>query len=248
MSKSLLIIKNGSAEVEKSIINIIKQTNYDIDKWKIDTYTSRTLVAMKSSQDCLGYSAIIICGGQQSLAAYGSNYPYLKKLIEYVKFWIKKNINILGICLGAHIIGEACGFKTKSLRSVVVGYNININIGGGDNVLIDKNIIDKKSYLLGCHRDYVDLSDRSKLDLDNGLELNVEAVLNLGDLTIPYLFRFNNAFGVQFHPEADYDLFKQFAGLCPSLKSYEPYFMQNIKEINTVSVYFFQKWFDYINS
>ena len=131
--KKILIIKNGVCDVDKTLQHIIHDINKNSNKI-IQTYIMKSydLVRLCEPKDCFLYDAIIICGGNQSLVGrHDDDYPYeyLNKLIEYTKIWIDStNICILGICLGAQIIGEACGFKTARLDFPVIGYQNDIRL------------------------------------------------------------------------------------------------------------------------
>lgn len=58
------------------------------------------------------FDFLIIMGGPQSACAL-PDYPYLQKEVELTKQAIADNKVVLGICLGAQIIGHALGAKTE---------------------------------------------------------------------------------------------------------------------------------------
>lgn len=70
------------------------------------TYQGETL------PDVNNFDMLIIMGGPQSAVEY-EKYPYLKDEIELTKQAIQANKIVLGICLGAQIIGLALGAKAE---------------------------------------------------------------------------------------------------------------------------------------
>src|SRR5436305_11506736 len=102
--KRILIIKNGVCDTD--IDYIIKTINQSIN---IDIVTSSTLTQTFCIEAVNKYIGIIILGGDQTLTnRHESNYvhTYLNNLIDYIKYWIKKKIHILGICLGDQMCAE----------------------------------------------------------------------------------------------------------------------------------------------
>lgn len=66
------------------------------------------------------FDFLIIMGGPQSPTNL-TKFPYLKDEIRFTKKAIENNKSILGICLGAQIIGEALGAKTDCSPHKEVG-------------------------------------------------------------------------------------------------------------------------------
>lgn len=94
-----------------------------IDSWVTKKgYTSSTTSPYKGellpSND--NFDFLIIMGGPQSPTNL-IEFPYLKDEIGFTKKAIEKNKSILGICLGAQIIGEALGAKTDRSPHKEVG-------------------------------------------------------------------------------------------------------------------------------
>jgi GMP synthase (glutamine-hydrolysing) len=66
------------------------------------------------------FDFLIVMGGPQSPLAL-EEAPYLKNEIDLIKKSIDKNKAVLGICLGAQLIGEALGAKTEKSPHKEIG-------------------------------------------------------------------------------------------------------------------------------
>tara|TARA_R110000868_G_scaffold14120_5_gene65981 strand:+ start:4992 stop:5684 length:693 start_codon:yes stop_codon:yes gene_type:complete len=85
--------------------------------------------------DIDSFDWIIIMGGPQS-ALEINKYPYLQYEIDLIKQAITANKKVLGICLGAQLIGEAFGVKTEKSTEKEVGvYNINLTKDAKEDIL-----------------------------------------------------------------------------------------------------------------
>lgn len=268
--KRILLIKNGVCDVDISLYRIIHSIYENI---KMDIIKSCELIKIMEATDCLFYDAIIICGGQQSLTdRHNDNYPhaYLNKLIEYTKIWIEANMCILGICLGAQIIGAACGFKIDSLSTPVIGYQKDIRLHcSTDNfqnnqttvpskskenkenrALLDESFTEYFPFLMCCHYDFVQMnSPTTNKKIHNNISDNkfkIDANLHFKNdntiIVIPYAFSINNAYAVQFHPEINDDLLYQIKYFYPLLENEIPFVIANRDNIHAATMKFFSKW------
>jgi len=247
--KHILIIKNGVCDVDTTLKQIICSIDKNI---KLDVILSYELVQIMKVTDCLFYDAIIICGGQQSLInRHNKDYPYayLNTLIEYTTVWIEKNMCVLGICLGAQIVGEACGFKTERLDSPVMGYQKDIRIDyTPENILLDETFTECLPFFMCCHFDFVQINENICKD-----KVRIDAFLHLENhdttTTIPYAFSINNTYAVQFHPEMNDDLLRQVKCFYSPLEKSTHFVISNRDSIRTTTMIFFSKWINtYLNN
>lgn len=66
------------------------------------------------------YDFLLIMGGPQS-ATELDKYPYLRDEIANIQEAMAKNKLVVGVCLGAQLIGEACGARTQRSPNPEIG-------------------------------------------------------------------------------------------------------------------------------
>src|SRR5579872_3499684 len=125
--RRILVIKNGECETDiKYIINKIDPTI------NVNIISSIELFKTTDPDKIINrYNGVIILGGNQTLTnrhEISYKHTYLNDLIKCTRVWIEKKVKILGICLGAQIIGEAVGHKTIKMKKQITGYTNNINV------------------------------------------------------------------------------------------------------------------------
>ena len=82
------------------------------------------------------FDVLISMGGPQS-AARIAEFPYLQAEIELIRAAFSKRLKILGICLGAQLIGEALGAKTETSPEKEIGvYPISLTEEGTNDPLL----------------------------------------------------------------------------------------------------------------
>lgn len=229
-----MIIKNGSCDVDKSLRHIMNTIDINIETFVI---MSNDLVLTLKPTDCLIYDAIVVCGGQQSLVdRHSINYshPYLNDLIEFVKIWIQHNICILGICLGAQILGEACGFETTRLNSPVIGYQQTI-------IVSDSSMLDESDtpFFMCCHHDRIRITDDTDI---TDIKIKIDAYLRVKTELIPYAFSIKRAYGVQFHPEMNNDMLLQVKCFYAQVGELSEFTTTNEIRIREATIRFFRRW------
>lgn len=238
----ILIIKNGwcDSDIERIIcdinplIKIEKVMSIDISE-KIKSGT----IKIDS------YKGIIIMGGYQTLSGRMDKdyeYNYLNNLIEYIEEWIKRKIHILGICLGAQMIGEAVGCSTVKMNCPIKGYDHQIyweNKECDGNELCSKNMI---KYFLCCHYDKIELT----LSTINRNDMNIFSYYDESK-NIPYIFKISNAYGVQCHPEITERVLKQIATMTNLDQSVFDFEKSNRHMIHKASNMFFTNWLKIIS-
>lgn len=94
-----------------------------IESWAKSNRHKFTIVKPYKGENCLetpSYDFLVILGGPQSPLEI-EKAPYLKDEIQLIKTAVDQNKTILGICLGAQLIGEALGSKTEKSPNKEVG-------------------------------------------------------------------------------------------------------------------------------
>jgi GMP synthase-like glutamine amidotransferase len=184
-----LIILNGTLSTDINILIHLIDPSIVIDKVHSKSIDEKTDILIKTRF----YDSIIILGGQQSLVDRNSNdypHPYLNKLIEMVRVWIDMDIPVMGICLGAQIIGCSLDNPICHLDKQQSCYE-NSFFFNHDDMFFDQNVRCCLKYCLCLHNDYIKLSH------------NIVCVASgiAGNQQIPYIIKYKNSYGFQFHPE-----------------------------------------------
>ena len=128
----------------------------------------------------------IILGGH--MGAYeDEKYDYLKKEKNWLKNAVENNTKILGICLGAQLIADSTGGKAYLSKEIEFGFK---DLDFIKNDALTNTF--KSGQVFTWHRDTFDLPK--------------DAVL-IAETEFPQIFKIQNTYGLQFHPEITKDLF-----------------------------------------
>ncbi len=111
------IIMHESFEAPAAIENWAHENNQELS-------FTRLYAGDKLPVDSNSFDYLIIMGGPQSIDEPQEKYPYFNavKEIAFVKSAIENNKHVLGVCLGAQIIGEALGAKTVKSPNKEIGF------------------------------------------------------------------------------------------------------------------------------
>jgi GMP synthase-like glutamine amidotransferase len=226
----VLVILNGNCLTD--IGRILKKVDSNII---IDQMHSS-----KKINDVSNYDGIIILGGHQSLVNIETDenypHPHLKSMIKNVKEWTKKEIPVLGICLGAQIIACSMGMNIKPLRYREKGYNKEIM--KNDLVKNDLFFDSIKKYLrntLSMHNDSID---------DNGFSGDTLAYLLSQEKKIPYVIKNGKSYGLQMHPDLTLKMMLNHSYIFDN--DVLEYFKINENSINHSSVMIFSHWINHV--
>lgn len=109
----MLIVTHASFEKPGSILLWALKNNYIVHEVK--PYQGEII------PDISSYDFVVVMGGPQSPLKINEA-PYLKDEIVLIKEAIKQKKRMIGICLGAQLIGEALGARTESSPHREIGY------------------------------------------------------------------------------------------------------------------------------
>ena len=153
--------------------------------------------------DPADFGAIVAMGGEMH-ALDDQRFPYLAREARLLEQAIERNVPVLGICLGGQLLARSLGATVQPAGALEGGW-VPISPAGdlnGDPVL---GHLAEPTGVFSWHVDIFDLPDGA-------------IQLATGELTEQQAFRHGRAWGLQFHPEVDGDLFEAWLRLHPALE------------------------------
>jgi GMP synthase (glutamine-hydrolysing) len=136
-----------------------------------------------------GYNGLIVLGGPMGVYE-AAKHPHLKLELKLIEESIKKNIPVLGICLGAQLIAAALGARVYKAPRWELGWcDLHLTDAGKGHRLFEP--YGKSEKIFQLHQDTFDLP-RSAHHLAQS-ELCAGQAFHYGE----------KVFGLQFHLEAD---------------------------------------------
>ncbi|MDD3905255.1 MAG: type 1 glutamine amidotransferase [Candidatus Omnitrophica bacterium] len=180
MSGRILIIKHVEIEGAGTIERFFQNTD-----WSLATldFTAGGF----PPDDLNDIKAIISMGGPMNVYEE-ADYPFLRDEDLFLKKAIKKEIPILGICLGAQLLAKACGAEVRKAPEKEMGWHrIELTADGEKDPFFAG--LSKELEVFQWHEDAFDIP-KSAVCLANSKSCHNQA------------FRFGkNAYGLQFHIE-----------------------------------------------
>jgi GMP synthase (glutamine-hydrolysing) len=148
------------------------------------------------------FSAIVVMGGEMH-ARDDARFPYLAREVALLQDAVAHDVPVLGICLGGQLLARSLGADVRPAGFLEGGWvPISPMPGaGGDPVL---GHLSQPTGVFSWHVDIFDLPDGA-------------TQLATGEATEQQAFRVGRAWGLQFHPEVDADLFEEWLGAHPAL-------------------------------
>ena len=182
MTKKILSIQNISCETLGTFEDLLVSEDYVLNKVHAPTDPI--------PQSAIDFSAIILLGGPMSVY---EGIPYLNKEQSLIRDAFRRNIPVLGVCLGSQLIAEALGGTVyKGAKKEIGWYDVRLTDKGLDNLF--KGLKQKELRVFQWHGDTYTLPQDA-------------VVLAYSDL-YPQAFRIGSAYGLQFHLEVTADMIK----------------------------------------
>jgi GMP synthase-like glutamine amidotransferase len=183
----VLAIKHVSIEGPGIISDFFRNS-----KWQLETIDLGN--GEKLPSDFNNIEAVIVLGGPMN-ANEEDRFPFLKEEDIFIKQAIKREMPILGICLGAQLLAKATSAKVRKAKKKEIGwYKVRLTEDGKSDQLFKD--LDVELDVFQWHEDTFELPDKAVL-------------LATSNICRNQAFRFSkNAYGLQFHIEVTPDMIK----------------------------------------
>jgi GMP synthase (glutamine-hydrolysing) len=182
MTRKILSIQNISCETLGTLEDFLESDGYVLHK----------VLAPEDPipQSAIEFSAIILLGGPMSVY---EGIPYLTKEQFLIRDAYRRNIPVLGVCLGSQLIAGALGGTVfRGAKKEIGWYDVKVTDKGLDNLF--KGLEKKELGVFQWHGDTYTLPQNA-------------VVLAYSDL-YPQAFKIGSAYGLQFHLEVTADMIK----------------------------------------
>jgi GMP synthase (glutamine-hydrolysing) len=152
------------------------------------------------------YAAIVLMGGEMH-ARDDEGFPYLAREVELLRDAVEHDVPVLGICLGGQLLARSLGAEVRPSGALEGGW-----ISISPVVEVDGDpVLGHLTGPMGVFSWHVDI-----FDLPDGA-----TQLATGEVTEQQAFRYGKAWGLQFHPEVDGELFATWLAAHPALEMTE---------------------------
>ena len=135
------------------------------------------------------YNGLIVLGGQMGVYE-ADRYTHIKTEMKLIEEALKKNIPVLGICLGAQMLAQVLGSEVRQSNEKEIGwFDIHLTADGQNDPILSH--FQKKEKLFQLHGDTFDIP-KSAVQLASS------------DIFPGQAFRYSEkVYGIQFHLEVD---------------------------------------------
>lgn len=171
----ILVIQNTKNEGIATLGSLFEQDGFDIT----------TVLAKKEKIPQLNHKAVIILGAPESA---NDDLEYLKNELGLIRESVKKNIPVLGICLGSQLIAKAFGARVYPGKKKEIGFYHDIEFDSANSGLFQG--INSPATVFHWHGDTFDLPENA-IRLAHSKDYQNQAI------------KIGCAVGVQFHLEVD---------------------------------------------
>ncbi len=164
------------------------------------------------------YDLIVSMGGEMNVYEE-DEYPFLAEETEFLRDAVTNGSRVIGICLGAQMIAKALGASVVSSPAKEVGWGaVNLTTAGVLDPLFDG--CENPLRVFQWHEDMFNIPESG-------------ALLGYSDACPHQAFRFNRAYGLQFHVEVDADILNLWFADSPLRDNYVRTYYEN--EIELIS-------------
>jgi GMP synthase (glutamine-hydrolysing) len=156
------------------------------DLLRADGFSTKTVLAKNEKIPDTKYDAIIILGAPESA---NDDLSYLKQEMELIQDAVKKDVPVLGICLGSQLVAKAFGARVYKGPRKEIGFYEDVEF---DNTTQSNlfNGIKSPSLVFHWHGDTFDLP-KNAIRLAHSKDYQNQAI------------KIGSAVGIQFHLEVD---------------------------------------------
>ncbi len=156
------------------------------DLLKDDGFSTKTILAKNEKIPETAYDGMIVLGAPESA---NDNLPYLKHEMELIRNAVKREVPVLGICLGSQLIAKAFDARVYRGPRKEIGFYEDIEF---DNISQSKLFdgIKSPSLVFHWHGDTFDLP-KNAVRLAHSKDYQNQAI------------KIESAVGIQFHLEVD---------------------------------------------
>jgi GMP synthase-like glutamine amidotransferase len=172
----ILVIQNTKIEGIGLIGELLKKDGFGV----------KTILAKNEDVPDIRPDAIIILGAPESA---NDDLSYLKKELELIRDAVKKNIPVLGICLGSLLIAKAFGAKVYQGPKKEIGFYNDIEFDNSEKSKMFSGMT-CPALVFHWHGDTFDLPENA-IRLAHSKDYQNQAI------------KIGSAVGVQFHLEVD---------------------------------------------
>lgn len=136
------------------------------------------------------WKGVVVLGGR--MGAYEEDeFPFLADEKRYLAALVEEEVPVLGICLGAQLLADACGGLTYKAPDTEAGLHaLTLTEAGEADPVLET------------------ITDRVVVSHGDTFHLPPDAVLLASSDRYQHAFRISSAVAVQFHPEAGADMFE----------------------------------------
>jgi GMP synthase (glutamine-hydrolysing) len=180
--RKILVLQHVAHEILGTLNPLLKERRFRMRYVNFGRHPDATA--------CLeGYSGLIVLGGP--MGVYDAHrFPHLKHEMHLIEQALKKNIPILGVCLGAQLLAHVLGSKVVKHNENEVGWHaVHLTEKGKKDALLSGFM--PKENIFQLHGDTFDIPQTTEH-------------LALSELCEGQAFRYGDrAYGLQFHLEVD---------------------------------------------